>query len=119
MSRRLYEGESVEIYDPHNGFKKDLLKDTLLYSEEDEAVVLSRAREAEELLRSKGWKLLQGDIESAVKEYTQALINTSDPLKSERYRAAIRVYESFEGFINRYIYEGKLAMDNQQVNSEE
>ena len=116
---RLYEGETIEVYDPNTGFKKDLLKDTIIYSEEDEAVVLGRAKEAEELLRSKGWKLLKTDIESAIKEYTQALISTSDPLKSERYRAAIRVYESFEGFINRYIYEGKLAMDNQQVNSEE
>ena len=114
---RLYEGESIEVYNPKNGLTDDYQPNLDPYEQEEDAVVFEKARQVEELLNSAGWKLLKADIDKGIQNCLIDLRET-DPKnygQIARLQAGAKIYENIEGFINRYILEGKLAMDNQQV----
>lgn len=114
---RLYEGESIEVYNPKNGITQAYQPNQDPFEQDEDAVVFEKARIAEELLNSDGWKLLKKDIDKGIKDCLLDLRET-DPKnfgQIARLQAGAKIYENIEGFINRYVYEGKLAMDNQQV----
>ncbi len=114
MSDRLYQDEVVEVYNPKNGHMQDVMADQILYEQTNNDEIIGKAKKAEELLHSAGWKLVKADLDAAIVSCSDGLIESSDPAQIARYQAAIKVYKSIEGFINRYILEGKLAMDNSQ-----
>jgi spermidine/putrescine-binding protein len=114
MSDRLYEDETVEVYNPRNGYMEDVMADQILYEQVGNDEIIGKAKKAEELLHSAGWKLVKADLDAAIESCSEGLLESIDPAQIARYQSAIKVYKSIEGFINRYILEGKLAMDNSQ-----
>ncbi len=118
---RLYEGESIEVYNPKNGITEDYQPNLDPYEQDDDAVVFEKARQAEELLNSAGWKLLKAAIDKGIQDCLLDLRET-DPKnygQIARLQAGAKIYENIEGFINRYILEGKVAMDNQHTSQED
>jgi len=111
---RLYEGESIGMYNPKNGVTQDYQPSGDPFEQDENAVVFEKARQAEELLNSAGWKLLKEDIDKGIKDCIANLRETDpqDYGQIARLQAGAKIYENIEGFINRYILEGRLAMDN-------
>ncbi len=124
---RLYEGETVptvetvQLYNPKNGVTDEYQSNQDPYDQEPDVVTLERARQAEELLNSAGWKLIKADIDRGIKDCLIALRETDpkDYGQIARLQAGAKIYENIEGFINRYILEGSIAMDNPQPDSDE
>lgn len=112
---RLYEDEDINIYDPkYGGTSKEHVQDKSASAEWAEAA-LERGRAAEELLNSAGWKLLEQRIESEVKILSAVLLDSTEPAVIARLQAAIKIYGNFEGFINRYVREGQLALQENEL----
>lgn len=115
MNSRLYEGEDIEIYNPkYGGTSKEYVEDQSANAEWAETA-LARGRASEELLNSEGWKLLKERIEGEIKILSSALLDSTEPAVIARVQAAIKVYGNFEGFINRYVREGQLALQENEL----
>lgn len=111
---RLYENEDISIYHPESGLTKDYEAGQLVQTDEELDQMLESARGIEELLKTKGWTVLKAKLDQEIKELTEVLVGSTDTAEIYRLQAAIRSYQNIEGFINSFLAEGQVALDNRR-----
>lgn len=112
----LYEGETVERWDPETGEDYKEYADT-----KEKAEIAAFRRKAEDLKSLKqtpGWSLLTEFLNESVDAYKEAIASEDNFEKIVRLQEAIKAYRNVEAYVDWTINEAK-KFDNNQAPSED